>query len=241
MTNALVGYTGFVGSNLLSQFTFDDCYNTKNISDITGKSYDLLVLAGLPAEKWKANADPVSDWDNIGKLIRILATVKCKKCILISTVDVFPEPKDVYETTFIDYGNAAVSAYGFHRKLYEEMILSQFDTTIIRLPGLVGKGLKKNVIFDMMNNNCVDKIDPEAVHQYYNLSHLWTDIQQIPSAVKLIHFVTTPIQVHVIAEMFFPDVQLTHKDIKHATYNVKSRIYAGRNLSSAQHIEEFLS
>jgi hypothetical protein len=45
MTNALIGYTGFVGSNLDDSGQFDDKYNTSNIRDIDGKDYDLVVSA----------------------------------------------------------------------------------------------------------------------------------------------------------------------------------------------------
>ena len=34
MKKALIGYTGFVGSNLQTQIKFDDFYNSKNIQDI---------------------------------------------------------------------------------------------------------------------------------------------------------------------------------------------------------------
>ena len=34
MKNALIGYTGFIGKNLMSQIKFDSFYNSKNINDI---------------------------------------------------------------------------------------------------------------------------------------------------------------------------------------------------------------
>lgn len=34
--NALVGYTGFVGSNLYAKGTFDRVYNSKNIEEAYG-------------------------------------------------------------------------------------------------------------------------------------------------------------------------------------------------------------
>ena len=34
--NALVGYTGFVGSNLYENGSFDSVFNSKNISDAFG-------------------------------------------------------------------------------------------------------------------------------------------------------------------------------------------------------------
>ena len=57
-STALIGYTGFVGSNLLRQRPFDACFNSSNIDQIAGRSFDLVVCCGARAEKWKANADP---------------------------------------------------------------------------------------------------------------------------------------------------------------------------------------
>ena len=36
--SALIGYTGFVGSNLLRQRAFDATFNSKNIEQISGRS-----------------------------------------------------------------------------------------------------------------------------------------------------------------------------------------------------------
>lgn len=44
MKSALVGYTGFVGSNLAEQFEFTLKFNTKNIAQAFGTTPDLLVM-----------------------------------------------------------------------------------------------------------------------------------------------------------------------------------------------------
>ena len=48
--NAIVGYTGFVGSNLYTPERFRAAYNTKNIETAFGTGPDLLVYAGVRAE-----------------------------------------------------------------------------------------------------------------------------------------------------------------------------------------------
>ena len=55
MTDALIGYTGFVGSNLEATHEFGARYNSKNIAEIEGQSFGHLVCAGAPAKKWYAN------------------------------------------------------------------------------------------------------------------------------------------------------------------------------------------
>ena len=45
--NAIVGYTGLVGSTLIQQgmFPLFDRYNSKNIKDIEGKTYDKVFFS----------------------------------------------------------------------------------------------------------------------------------------------------------------------------------------------------
>ena len=61
MKKAIIGYTGFVGGNIIAQSNFDYSFNTTNISDIEGRYFDLLVIAAPSAEKWKANQNPEKD------------------------------------------------------------------------------------------------------------------------------------------------------------------------------------
>ena len=53
--NAIVGYTGLVGSNLLQFYKFEHFYNSKNFDTAKNKSFDTLFFAGIPAVKWYAN------------------------------------------------------------------------------------------------------------------------------------------------------------------------------------------
>ena len=61
MRKALVGYTGFVGSNICAGEKFEGLYNSKNIGEAYGTNPDLLVYAGLRAEKYLANHEPDKD------------------------------------------------------------------------------------------------------------------------------------------------------------------------------------
>ncbi|MFI5206247.1 MAG: pyridine nucleotide transhydrogenase, partial [Candidatus Paceibacterales bacterium] len=74
MGDALIGYTGFVGSNILAQRPFDLLYNSKNISDIANKNFNTVVCAGAPGTKWIANKNPEADLANIQNLINNLKT-----------------------------------------------------------------------------------------------------------------------------------------------------------------------
>ena len=61
MKRCLIGYTGFVGNNLAEQTEFDFVYNSKNIHEIQGKTFDIVYCAGMPGTKWIANKNPEKD------------------------------------------------------------------------------------------------------------------------------------------------------------------------------------
>ena len=81
---------------------------------------------------------------------RNLAEIRPRRLVLISTVDVYQKPVGVDEETVIR--TEGLQAYGMDRLLLEKWVRSRFpDALIIRLPGLFGKNLKKNFIYDFIH------------------------------------------------------------------------------------------
>ncbi len=147
---ALVGYTGFVGSNLYEKGSFDGAYNSKNIEEAYGTNPDLLIYAGLRAEKYLANREPERDQALVREAMENIKRINPKKLVLISTIDVFKNPKNVDESTQID--TDGLLPYGYNRYLLETWVREyRPDALIVRLPGLFGKNLKKNFIYDFIN------------------------------------------------------------------------------------------
>ena len=150
MTTALVGYTGFVGSNIYAAGKIDAAYNSKNIKDAYGTHPDLLIYAGLRAEKYLANNAPEKDMELIRQAEENITKIDPKKLVLISTIDVFKVPKNVNENSVIDTEN--LHPYGYNRYQLELWVRENYpDALIIRLPGLFGKNIKKNFIYDYIN------------------------------------------------------------------------------------------
>lgn len=202
MAQALIGHTGFVGGTLLAQTTFDATYNSTNIEQIKGQEFDLIVCAGAPGRKWEANQRPAQDRASLDRLTQALNSVRAKEFILISTVDVYPRPIDVDEATLIDNGQN--SPYGHHRRLLEQYADDRFPTLIVRLPGLFGRGLKKNVIFDFLHHNRTDRISPDSTFQFYDLKNLWLDIGQCREhSLGLVNLATEPVSVRTVAREGF--------------------------------------
>lgn len=146
----LVGYTGFVGSNLDMETSFNGRYNSKNIQEAYGISPDLLVYAGLPAAKYLANSAPEKDMAQILNAENNILKIAPKQLVLISTIDVFKNPVGVYEDTLVD--TKGLSAYGLNRYRLEEWVREHYpEALIVRLPGLFGKNIKKNFIYDFIH------------------------------------------------------------------------------------------
>lgn len=223
MADALIGFTGFVGSTLLRQIGFDAVYRSTTIGDIDGQSFDTVVCAGAPAKKWLANREPEADRQVIDDLIGHLKALTCKTFILISTVDVFKTPIGVDEDTPVD--ESGLHAYGLHRRLLEKFVESHFPNhLIVRLPGLVGPDLRKNVIYDFLNDNNLHAIDSRAAFQFYPMVNLWADIQQaLAAGLKLVHLTAAPIGVADVARLGFYKPFDNALDGAPARYDLRSR------------------
>jgi nucleoside-diphosphate-sugar epimerase len=203
MPDALIGYTGFVGGALLRQRPFDELYNSKNVEEIVGKSFDLLVISAMPAAKWIANRDPAGDRATLDRLTGCLRRTAARQVVVMSTVDVYPAPIGVDEDSPID--PAAQQPYGRHRFELERTIAGQFSRSLaVRLPGLFGEGLKKNVIYDLLRSNAVDQIHADSVFQFYNLDHVWRDVETArAAALSVVNFATEPVNVRELAREAF--------------------------------------
>jgi nucleoside-diphosphate-sugar epimerase len=199
VAQALIGYSGFVGGNLDRQASFGERYNSKNIEEIAGRRFDLVVCAGAPAAKWIANRNPAEDRACLNRLSAALGQVEARRFVLISTVDVYPDPVDVNEDSEID--ESSLQPYGKHRRELERFVAERFPKAlIVRLPGLYGRGLKKNAIYDFLNDNRLDLVPADGVFQFYNLHRLWSDIEVAEGGgLRLANFATEPVSVRDVA------------------------------------------
>ena len=197
---ALIGNTGFVGGNLGAQQHFTHHFNSKNFTDMAGQEFDELVCAGVQAVKWWANQNPEEDWHGIAPLLEVLERVRARRVILISTVDVYKAPDGVDEATPIE--TDGLHPYGLHRWRVEEFVRDRFaDHRILRLPGLYGRGLKKNLIYDVMHGGELGGFDERSAFQFYNLARLGADIDVAASgSAGTYNLAVAPVSVAQVVE-----------------------------------------
>jgi hypothetical protein len=220
---ALIGSTGFVGRALIAQRRIDVAVSSVGVEVLTGARPERLYCAGAPAEKWRANADPLADLQSIERLIASLQRIRAQQIVLLSTIDVYPCQRDSDE----DHADmdAPNHAYGRHRLLLERAVRQiDPDALIVRLPALYGAGLKKNALFDLIHRRALDALDPRANFQWYGLERLSADIDRATECgLTLVNLFPAPLNLGQLASAFFPDVMLATRDGPAADYALRTK------------------
>jgi hypothetical protein len=203
----LVGNTGLIGKTIREKINFDYEFNSKNIHEYDGvQEYSELYLSCLPATKWMVNKNLQKDLETINQIISIISKKTYSKVILFSTIDVYNDsPLGVNENYNPNIGRLS---YGSNRYIFELLVreyLRSEETTIFRLPALYNKHIKKNVIFDLLNNNEVQNINSNSAYQWYNLDNLHEDIVNYPKQYKnqdLFNLFPEPLETAEIIKLF---------------------------------------
>ena len=136
MKYSIVGYSGLVGSNIITKINKDKyellLYNSKNYGDIINDKHDVIIFAGLPAIKWQINKNDIEDRKLIEKYKEILLNCSFNKLILISTIDIY----NIYNINNINIENCTEDNndidylsdenYGRNRYDFELFLLKHF-------------------------------------------------------------------------------------------------------------------
>ena len=149
----------------------------------------------------------------------LISTVRAGHVLLISTVDVYAVPLRVKEDS---HNFQTEPGYGLHRLLFERFVIEHFSrVTILRLPALFGVGLKKNALFDALQENQLQNISLNSSFQWYPLERLWRDAQVVRNAgVQLCNFAVEPVATKEWMALFFPDILARCNEKPGACYNM---------------------
>lgn len=202
MSTALIGYTGFVGSNVAARQYFDHLYNSNNIQDFAGGSFDLVVCAAGQSEAHRVESEPQRDLENLERLAEIMCSASIRQLVHVSTVCVFDTSDRCSEDTEADPDD--LTAYGRHRQWLERTLADSFDTLRLRLPQLYGPGIRKGLVFDLANDHRIEHIHPDGEFQYYDVASLWQDITTaLDAELSILNLATEPIRHEDLARDVF--------------------------------------
>ena len=150
MRDFLVGYSGFVGSNIADKHHFEGLFNSKNIEESYNKNPDLLVYSGVPSAMFLANNFPEKDLGIIHEAMDNIKNINPETIVLVSTIAVYNNPVNIDENSGININE--LTTYGKNRLLLEQYVEKNFENyLIVRLPALFGKNIKKNFIYDYIH------------------------------------------------------------------------------------------
>lgn len=135
MTNAIIGSTGFIGQHLVKSLPHSQSYHSKNIQEMMHQEFDTVIVAAPSSNKLLANRRPDIDKQSIDTLIDVLKTVKLNHIIVLSTISCMDD-------------NEKETPYGKHRQFLNDWIEKHFHATILYLPAVYGKGMKKGYYRD---------------------------------------------------------------------------------------------
>jgi len=180
----LLGGNGFVGSalrRLIEQQGLDLVVLTReNYESHVGSACDVFLNANGNSKKFMANRDPLWEFDaSVRSVAKSLEDFKSTQYIHLSTGDVYPrqdKPEFTLESDTLD--PTRMSRYGLHKYIAETLVRgARPDALIFRMGGFVGPHLKKNAIFDMLNNAPV-WLDPASELQFISTDKaaeiIWT-------------------------------------------------------------------
>jgi nucleoside-diphosphate-sugar epimerase len=168
----VIGAQGFVGSafvRYLKQRPVELIEVTRrNFAERAGIHADVVIQAACNSRKYLADEDPVADFElSVTHCLRSLRSFPASLHLHISSADVYADlanPSVTGEESPIDVAN--VSNYGLHKLMAEELVRHYASRwLIVRLAGMVGPGLRKNPVFDVLHDRPL-RIHPDSQYQF---------------------------------------------------------------------------
>jgi nucleoside-diphosphate-sugar epimerase len=176
MRFAVVGANGFIGSAVVRDLKRRtivplEVNSPTELSSIG--SIDVLIDANGNSRKYVATDDPSLDFNlSVMSVLDRLLKLRPVTYVYLSSGEVYGD-NQTPETTIEDNLPATLvrSNYGLNRYI-SELFVSHYSVRsfIVRLGGFVGYGLKKNPVFDIINNKPL-RVSPESRFQFIDVDY----------------------------------------------------------------------
>lgn len=154
----IIGGNGFVGSGIQASARahgWNVFVADRNSYDgFRGRKFDVVINANGNSKRYYADKDPMFDFEaSVTSVYRSLLDFPDSHYALVSTVDVYNDPtrpESTTEDTPVD--PHTLGAYAFHKWMAEQLVMRQERPWhIFRLAQMVGPGLRKGPMFDLLN------------------------------------------------------------------------------------------
>jgi len=222
MKVALIGCTGFVGQSILRSREISHRISRNNIASYAGAHFDLLIIAAGDARKWYANQNPREDAQHIRGLQAAISRVRASRVVQISTVDVLDGKAGDEQIPIIP---SHCDTYGRNRLELEDFVRKQFvRCSVVRLPGLFGRGLKKNMIFDISQGRALSGFNPKSTFQWFDMNEVNRIIDlSLEHELPLLHVCGEPLIAGELASALNGQVATMQESAPLVRYDVHTR------------------
>ncbi len=168
----VLGATGFIGSAIAAEAERRGWavigVSSKTAAEVVGRSCDVLINANGNSRKYLARQDPALDFDlSVRTVSRSLHEIRAARYVYLSSSEVYrdsSDPRASREDASPEW--ESLSAYGFHKRLAETLVRRYAPRwTILRLSGLLGPGLRKNAVYDLLTG-APWRLSPDSAFQF---------------------------------------------------------------------------
>ena len=168
----VLGAGGFAGSaflRILPQLGHECLPITRqNYGAMVGTKGNVLINADGNSAKYLAERDPVGEIERtVTSVMRSCLDFTVDTYVLLSSADVYPcqnDPK--LNSERVELAVEKLSAYGLSKYLAECVVRNHCaHWLILRLGGLLGPGLRKNPVFDLLAGQPL-RVHPDSVFSY---------------------------------------------------------------------------
>ena len=185
----IIGAEGFVGSAFAAHLSGlggieTNLVTRRSYADTAGTASDIVIDVASNSRKYLADRQPVEEFDlSVTHRLRTLHDFPADLHVHISSVDVYSDltsPETTRDNSVTDIAKA--SHYGFHKLLAEQTVQHYAASwLIVRLAGMVGPGLRKNPVYDILHGQPL-RIHPRSLYQFMNTADMariaWTLVER---------------------------------------------------------------
>jgi hypothetical protein len=171
--------------------------------------------------KERANRYSQEDIDIIENMKDTLKTITVDRIIVISTIEVYNDTDRELDEDY-DCDWFINHPYGNHRYMFEYFIKTIFKNhNIIRLPEL----FDKLSIIKLLQY--IPSVSIDSMFHFYNIAWLQHDIELIiQNDIKLCNFVTPPIRLKELTDIFKINHRFSKTEIFNINYKIKTKHFS---------------
>jgi len=206
--NALIGYSGKIGTVLSRKMNFSVLINSRKHASMANQRFEHVVCAAPCGDRAWVEAHPQEAREQLDQLLSLLAGLKLTRFTLISCAGVFSQPGVYDENT--QPQACEQDLYASLRIELEQAVRDMFGRVlIVRLPEIFGTNVTPDFLHHLLAGH---DLDDNLQLQVYPLYRLASDIELAwQLGLSTMHLACEPVRVGELKTSLFSDISFDQK------------------------------